>query len=160
MHRILADSFTDPFKDMEEDYAAVDIEKIKLLSGDIDIDDDEEEEEDEQTIEDINKDKKDNTKQKNDCVYNRQKRTYIPGLKKQSSNYPRMSRLNETQHAVYLRALLRLLSSEKKPITKEEKQELEMYMVNSHIHSKFLYPFLEIYQDFNIFLIIIRLKMV
>lgn len=144
MHRILADDFTDPFKDIDNEYAQVDIDLIKRLGGEelekevlqelestkSNEDKDEMNNEDKETEkmeEEINK-----TKEIPARV--RGEKYYIPGIRKLPFYFPRRSHLNNKQQATCLRVLLRFSGNENGMITEEEKTELQNYMVNDCIY--------------------------
>ncbi|XP_032680871.1 uncharacterized protein LOC116848663 [Odontomachus brunneus] len=130
-YQIINGIFKDPFDNIEEDYTEVNTQLLKCFNenvSDLDKDEDEEnftikeqEEQHEQNTKNLQKHQK-----KQEIVNN--KKSYIPGIKKQPINFPRKSSLNCEQQATCTRALLRLLSNQIISISAEEKTELEHYM--------------------------------
>lgn len=125
MYRIMRDDFTDPFEDIEQDYANVNMELIqKFLSEDPFTDSEEEEEQ-------KTDDKKRNRKKKDidiDCKQNQEKRPYLPGIRKLPFNFPKRSCLTKAEQNMCLRVLLKF-SNKRKELSKEEQSEMESYIV-------------------------------
>lgn len=112
MYRIMCDSFKNPFEDILNDYADVNIKQIKkyLREDDEEVSPDSEDE---------------NSYMKNE------RRSYVPGIRKVPFNYPRVSRLNKAQQAICLNVLLRLSNNEK-IINEKQRKEFQEYMVTKH----------------------------
>lgn len=126
MYRIMRDDFTDPFEDIEQDYANVNMELIQKFLSEDPLTDTEQEEE--QKIDD----KKKNRKKKNvdiDCKQNQDKRPYLPGIRKLPFNFPKRSCLTKAQQIMCLRVLLKLSNNKQKELSKEEQLEMESYIV-------------------------------
>lgn len=129
MYKIMRDDFTDPFKDIEQDYANVDIELIKELLDEDSLSDTEKEEEEEN----INNQKKNirktnNKKQNDETDCKEERRPYVPGIRKSRYNFPRRSCLTKPQHTMCLRVFSTLLSS-KQMLSKTEQLDLDSYLV-------------------------------
>ncbi|EFN68808.1 NMDA receptor-regulated protein 2 [Camponotus floridanus] len=127
MHRIMRDEFRDPFEDIEQDYANVNMELIKKYLAEDPLTDTEEEEEQKTN------DKKRNRKRKlknidSDCKQTQEKNPYVPGIRKLPFNFPKRSCLTKIQHSMCLRALLKLYNNEQKGLSKEEQLDLESYI--------------------------------
>lgn len=114
MYKILTDCFKDPFEDIESEYAEIDVEQIKQLSNDIDIDMEEE------ALE--HKNNKDSVQEE---------KSYIPGIRKLPFNFPKRSCLSKSQQAMCLRVLLKL-STKDNILTDVQRAEMEAYMVNRY----------------------------
>lgn len=148
MYKILIGNFKDPFKDIEDDYAKVDLNLIKEFGGDLSLSDEDdsinEEKQDEQDTKSSGKKQTKNIPKKNNStpgekennfVQERKEnvqRPYIPGIRKPPSPYPRQSHMNKIQHAVCLRVLLQSFSNQKKGMSVDERKEFESYMVNKY----------------------------
>jgi len=134
MHRIMRDEFRDPFEDIEQDYANVNMELIKKYLAEDPFTDTEEEEEQKTN------DKKRNRKKRNidtDCKQTQEKNPYVPGIRKLPFNFPKRSCLTKVQHSMCLRALLKLFNNEQKGLSKEEQLDLESYIVCKDRHYLF-----------------------
>lgn len=122
MYRIMNGNFTNPFEDIESEYADVNVELIKkYLHEDDEISSDTEDE--------GNSHKQEHT------------RSYVPGIRKLGFHFPRQSHLNKAQQAMCLRVLLRLSNSEKKGMNEEERRELQEYMVNGSFRDFSIFHF-------------------
>ncbi|KAL0116753.1 hypothetical protein PUN28_009992 [Cardiocondyla obscurior] len=121
MYRIMNDNLINPFEDIENEYADVNVELIKKYLC-----------EDAETG-------MENESQPGVKI----KRPYVPGIRTLPFNFPRYSHLNMDQHAMCLRVLLKLSSNENKMISEEERQEFEEYMALQKIISEEQKEFLE-----------------
>ncbi|XP_070158284.1 uncharacterized protein [Polyergus mexicanus] len=124
MYRIMRDDFTDPFEDIEQDYANVNMELIQKFLSEDPLTDSEEEEEQKTD------DKKRNRKKKNvdtDYKQNQEKRPYLPGIRKLPFNFPRRSCLTKAEQNMCLRVLLKF-NNKRKELSKEEQSEMESYI--------------------------------
>ncbi|XP_076289652.1 uncharacterized protein LOC143213566 isoform X2 [Lasioglossum baleicum] len=120
MCRMVTGNFTDPFKDIDEDYKEV---KINLMGG-IQMELDKTDKNDS-----AGSVKKKKEQQNNVQVKQKKKSTsYVPGIMKPMFKFPRMSRLNIQQQALCLRVLLRFSESSKPKLTQIEREELKKYM--------------------------------
>lgn len=130
MYRIMRDDFKDPFKDIEQDYADVNIELIKKLLAEDSLTEDTEEEEEQKPGNQKKNNKKKKSKIKDsETDWKQEKRSYVPGIRKLQFNFPRRSCLTKPQHIMCLRVLSKLFSNEQKGLNKEEQLELESYIV-------------------------------
>lgn len=119
MYKIMNDCFTDPFEDIECEYADVNVQLIERYLR----------EEGELPMEN-----KDQQKVKNEDNFDmkEEEKSYVPGIRKLSFYFPRKSHLDKAQQAMCLRVLLRSHNAERKSINEEERTELQTYMVNRH----------------------------
>lgn len=127
MYRIMRDEFNDPFEDIEQDYANVNMELIKKYLAEDPFTDTEEEEKQE-----TNGKKGKIRKKRNidtDCKQTQEKNLYVPGIRKLPFNFPKRSCLTKVEHNMCLRALLKLFNNEQKGLSKEEQTDLESYIV-------------------------------
>lgn len=133
MYKIMRDDFTDPFKDIEEDYANVNIELIKELLTEDSLTNTEDEEEKNIKDQKLKNNKKKNSKKTNnkkqddeiDCK--KEKRPYVPGIRKSQYYFPRRSCLTKPQHTMCLHVISTLLNS-KQMLSKEEQLEMDTYL--------------------------------
>ncbi|XP_011708117.1 PREDICTED: little elongation complex subunit 2-like isoform X1 [Wasmannia auropunctata] len=118
MCRILTDTFTDPFENIESEYDDANVELMKkyLLEDGVDLY--KKEREEAQKAEE----------QKDENNSSVLERSYVPGIRRLSTYFPRRSHLDKAEQAMCLRVLLRLADTEKKKLTDEEKKELQQYM--------------------------------
>lgn len=116
MHRIMTGNFTDPFKNIEEDYQNVKINLIKDIDPDLN-------EESNNDIEVNEGEKECESKQINKV------KCYVPGIVKSIFKFPKKSLLDKEQQAMCLRVLLRFSKSGKLKLTRREREELQKYMV-------------------------------
>lgn len=108
IYKILTGNFKDPFKNIEEDYKAVEIDLMKDADPD------------------LNKIKKEcDVKSKQVKRINH----YVPGSFKPIFKFPKKSKLNKEQQAMCLRVLLRFSKSDKPKLTQTEREEVQKYMV-------------------------------
>lgn len=137
MHKIMAGTFADPFKNIEDDYKDI---KPHLM-GDIES----------ETDTGDNGDDTETTKvgKGNESKKAKKMKSYVPGIVKPIFKFPKMSKLNKEQQAMCLRVLLRFSESDKPKITQTEREELQNYMVNE-IHILLLQKLLIIYSLYSI----------
>ncbi|XP_072767674.1 uncharacterized protein [Anoplolepis gracilipes] len=125
MYRIMRGDFTDPFEDIEQDYADVNMELIQKFLAEDPFTDTEEEEQKETNSGKRNR-KKTNTE--HNCYKQTQKdKLYVPGIRKLSFNFPKTSCLTMNQHCMYLDVLLKL-GREQKSLSKEEQRMQQSYI--------------------------------
>ncbi|XP_016920929.1 uncharacterized protein LOC108003276 [Apis cerana] len=130
MHRIMTGNFTDPFKNIEEDYQNVKINLIKDIDPDLN-------EESNNDIEINEGEKECESKQINKV------KCYVPGIVKSIFKFPKKSLLDKEQQAMCLRVLLRFSKSGKPKLTRREREELQKYMDLKQIISQEQDEFLE-----------------
>ncbi|XP_076762937.1 uncharacterized protein LOC143430509 [Xylocopa sonorina] len=117
MHRIMTGNFTDPFKDIEDDYKDVKIDLIQnILPELVEKNDTNELDENGEPIE--------------------AKKPYIPGIVKPGFRFPCRSKLNKEQQAICLRVLLRFSARNMPKMTQTEREELQIYMDLQQVISK------------------------
>lgn len=117
MHRIMTGTFTDPFKNIDEDYKDVNTDLMKDMDSDLG-------EEGNDCIE------KNETEKEYQSKQEKKIKPYVPSIVKPIFKFPRRSKLSKEQQAMCLRVLLRFSESDKPKLTQTEREELQKYMVN------------------------------
>ncbi|XP_078053397.1 uncharacterized protein LOC144478880 [Augochlora pura] len=115
MCKIMNGNFSDPYKNIEDDYEEIKTDLMKDVKLEIKVEDKVDDDE-------TKKDKKVQLKE------TKKSQSYVPGILKPLFGYPRPSKLNKEQQALCLRVLLRFSESNKPKITQAERQELQKYM--------------------------------
>lgn len=124
MYRLMNDCFTNPFGDIDNEYADVNVDLIKKYlheDGEVSTD-----------TEDEDLQVKKEVKHGDNSSMQKQEKPYVPGIKKLPFYFPRRSHLDKAQQTMCLRVLLRLSSYERKGMNETERKELEEYMVNRY----------------------------
>ncbi|XP_014479488.1 PREDICTED: little elongation complex subunit 2-like [Dinoponera quadriceps] len=141
MYKIMNGIFTDPFHDIENDYTEINSQSLgefgKSISDLEDVIKDEENEIEDKNKIDDGKGKEvyyeENIKDLEECMKKQRitnnKNLYIPGMRKQPSNFPRISSLTYSQQAMCSRVLSQLFRYQTMSLSEKEKMELENYMV-------------------------------
>lgn len=124
MYRLMNDNFINPFEDIDNEYADVNVELIKkYLHEDGEVSSD---------TEDENLQVKEEVKHGGNSSMQKQEKPYVPGIRKLPFYFPRRSHLDKAQQTICLQVLLRLCSNERKGMNETERKELEEYMVNRY----------------------------
>lgn len=124
MYRLMNDNFTNPFEDINNEYADVNVELIKKYlyeDGEVST-----------TTEDEDSQVKEEVKHGDNSSMQKQEKPYVPGIRKLPFYFPRRSHLDKAQQIMCLRVLLKLSSNEKTGMNETERKEFEEYMVNRY----------------------------
>ncbi|XP_076645747.1 uncharacterized protein LOC143355113 [Halictus rubicundus] len=120
MCRMVTGNFTDPFKNIDEDYENVKINLMEGVQKELDKTDEND------NAENVKKKKKNQNEVQ--VKQSKKSKSYVPGIIKPMFKFPKRSKLNTQQQALCLRVLLRFSESNKPKLTQIEREELNKYM--------------------------------